>query len=48
MIWKRTLACQMKEARLKALGVDIVPFSLKKITDYVFAPQAKQLNSRVL
>lgn len=33
MIWKRTLACQMKEASLKALGVDITPSSN---TDYTF------------
>jgi DNA topoisomerase-1 len=33
MIWKRTLACQMKEALLKALGVDITP---DKAPDYIF------------
>ncbi len=36
MIWKRTLACQMKEARLKALGVDITPFMGGKATEYIF------------
>jgi DNA topoisomerase-1 len=33
LVWKRTLACQMKEARLKALGVDVTPLSAP---DYVF------------
>jgi len=33
LIWKRTLACQMKEASLKALSVDITPSSAP---DYVF------------
>jgi DNA topoisomerase I len=33
MIWKRTLACQMKEAKLKALGVDITPLDA---ADYTF------------
>ena len=33
LVWKRTIACQMKEAKLKALGVDIIPEDQK---DYVF------------
>jgi DNA topoisomerase-1 len=33
LIWKRTLACQMKEAKLIALGVDITPLSA---SDYTF------------
>lgn len=33
LIWKRTLACQMKEANLKALSVDIVP---SKDEEYLF------------
>jgi DNA topoisomerase I len=33
MIWKRTLACQMKEASLKALSVDITP---EAKPDYTF------------
>ena len=33
LIWKRTLACQMKEAKLKALGVDITPLDA---SDYTF------------
>lgn len=39
MIWKRTLACQMKEAKLKALGVDIEAFAggaKGESTGYVF------------
>ncbi len=36
LIWKRTLACQMKEAKLKALGVDIEAFGAKESTGYVF------------
>jgi len=36
MIWKRTLACQMKEAKIRALGVDITPFQSGKATDYTF------------
>lgn len=36
IIWKRTLACQMKEAKLKALGVDITPFVGGVATDYTF------------
>jgi DNA topoisomerase I len=33
LIWMRTLACQMKEAELKALSVDIVP---SKADEYIF------------
>jgi DNA topoisomerase-1 len=33
LVWKRTLACQMKEANLKALGVDITPVNAP---DYTF------------
>lgn len=36
LIWKRTLACQMKEAELKAVGVDITAMDGSKSTDYVF------------
>jgi DNA topoisomerase-1 len=36
LIWKRTLACQMQEARLRALGVDITPSKKGKDTDYIF------------
>lgn len=36
LIWKRTLACQMQEARLRALGVDITPFHAEKSTEYTF------------
>lgn len=36
LIWKRTLACQMKEAKLKALGVDVTPFVDGKMTEYTF------------
>jgi DNA topoisomerase-1 len=32
LIWKRTLACQMKEASLKALGVDITPTASPEYT----------------
>lgn len=36
LIWKRTLACQMAQAKLKALGVDISPFKKGKDTEYIF------------
>ena len=36
MIWKRTIACQMQEARLLALGVDIYPYVNGKETGYTF------------
>lgn len=36
LIWKRTLACQMKEAKLKALGVDIEAFQGTQSTEYTF------------
>lgn len=36
MIWKRTLACQMQEARLKAVGADITPYKNGKDTEYTF------------
>ncbi len=36
IIWKRTLACQMQDAKLKALGVDITPFVKAETTDYTF------------
>jgi DNA topoisomerase I len=36
LIWKRTLACQMAEAKLKALGVDITPLRKGKDTEYTF------------
>lgn len=36
MIWKRTLACQMKEAKIRALGVDITPMKNGEATDYTF------------
>ncbi len=36
MVWKRTLACQMKEAKIRALGVDITPMKSDKPTDYTF------------
>lgn len=36
MIWKRTLACQMREAELKAVGVDIIPAKENKPMDYTF------------
>lgn len=36
LIWKRTLACQMAEAKLRALGVDITPSVKGKDTGYTF------------
>lgn len=36
LIWKRTLACQMAEAKLKAVGVNIIPIKKKIDTGYVF------------
>ncbi len=36
LVWKRTLACQMADAKLKALGVDITPFQKGAATDYTF------------
>jgi len=36
LIWKRTLACQMAEAKLKALGVDITPMQKGESTEYTF------------
>lgn len=36
LIWKRTLACQMEQARLKAVGVDISAEKDDKETGYVF------------
>jgi DNA topoisomerase-1 len=36
LIWKRTLACQMKDALLKAVGVDIAPMKNGEATDYTF------------
>ncbi len=36
LVWKRTLACQMKEARLNALGVDITPSVSGKKLEYIF------------
>jgi DNA topoisomerase-1 len=36
LIWERTLACQMAEAKLKSLGVDIEASRKGKSTDYVF------------
>ena len=36
LIWKRTLACQMAEAKLKAVGVDIAPIKNGKDTGYNF------------
>ncbi len=41
LIWKRTLACQMQDAKLKALGVDIEAFTggtttAQKSTEYMF------------
>lgn len=36
LIWERTLACQMAEARLKAVGVDITPSVGGTATDYTF------------
>lgn len=36
LIWKRTLACQMAEAKLKALGVDITPSVKGEDTGYTF------------
>ncbi len=36
LIWKRTLACQMREAELKAVGVDIAPVKDGTKTDYLF------------
>lgn len=36
LIWKRTIACQMAEAKLKALGVDIDASHGGKSTEYLF------------
>ncbi len=36
LIWKRTLACQMAQAKLKAVGVDITPFKKKESIEYTF------------
>ncbi len=36
LVWKRTLACQMAEARLKAVGVDVTPFQNNTDTGYIF------------
>lgn len=36
LIWKRTLACQMAEAKLRAMGVDITPSVKGKDTGYTF------------
>lgn len=36
LVWERTLACQMAEAKLKALGVDIEASKKGKSTGYVF------------
>lgn len=36
LIWMRTLACQMKEAILKQVGVDIIPFKNQSALPYVF------------
>ena len=36
MIWKRTLACQMADAKLKAVGVDIAALVKGKDTGYIF------------
>ncbi|HLG26085.1 MAG TPA: type I DNA topoisomerase [Candidatus Gracilibacteria bacterium] len=36
LVWKRMLACQMAEARLKAVGVDITPAKDGKSLDYTF------------
>jgi DNA topoisomerase-1 len=36
LIWKRTIACQMAEARLKAVGVDITPSKAGKDLKYTF------------
>lgn len=36
LVWKRTIACQMAEARLKAKGVDVSALQDEKETGYVF------------
>jgi DNA topoisomerase-1 len=36
LVWKRTLACQMQEAKLKALGVDISAMKGGEETGYIF------------
>ncbi len=36
LIWKRTLACQMAQAKLKAVGVDITPFKKNESMEYTF------------
>lgn len=36
LIWKRTIACQMQEAKLKAVGADIEAFQKKEATGYLF------------
>lgn len=36
LVWKRTLACQMAEAKLKAVGVDITPFQKDADSGYTF------------
>jgi len=44
LIWKRTVACQMKEALLKQVNVSVLPFGVEGVEKYIFNAKGETIS----
>lgn len=44
LIWKRTIACQMKEALLKQVNVSVLPFGVEGVEKYIFNAKGETIS----
>jgi len=44
LVWKRTVACQMKEALLKQVNVSVLPFGVSGVEKYIFNAKGETIS----
>jgi len=44
LVWKRTIACQMKEALLKQVNVSVLPFGVEGVEKYIFNAKGETIS----